>query len=181
MSAYGFWLPNDPRGSWSKYVGSADLMKFGRATKVETHRSVAHVKHDISKRQSAKQELKSPPVQFTSQQAMSIARGFSTAVDEAEYIVYACCILPQHVHLVIEQHARPIRRIAGHLKARSTRQLRDDGLYTFGAESPWASGCWAVFLNSPEAITRSIRYVERNPQKEGKRKQTWKFVSAYPG
>lgn len=22
MTAYGFWLPNDPRGSWSEFVGA---------------------------------------------------------------------------------------------------------------------------------------------------------------
>jgi len=22
LTAYGFWLPNDPRGSWSDFVGS---------------------------------------------------------------------------------------------------------------------------------------------------------------
>ena len=30
--AYGFWLPNDPRGSWSDFVGSWELLRFGRAT-----------------------------------------------------------------------------------------------------------------------------------------------------
>lgn len=33
FSAYGFWLPNDPRGSWSNFVGSWDLFRYGRATK----------------------------------------------------------------------------------------------------------------------------------------------------
>jgi len=22
LTAYGFWLPNDPRGSWSEFVGA---------------------------------------------------------------------------------------------------------------------------------------------------------------
>ncbi len=26
---YGFWLPNDPRGSWSDFVGSWELYRFG--------------------------------------------------------------------------------------------------------------------------------------------------------
>ncbi len=36
LSAYGFWLPNDPRGSWSDFVWSWELAKFGPATKVST-------------------------------------------------------------------------------------------------------------------------------------------------
>ena len=30
--AYGFWLPNDPRGSWSDFVASWELLRFGKAT-----------------------------------------------------------------------------------------------------------------------------------------------------
>ena len=30
---YGFWLPNDPRGSWSDFVASWELLRFGAATK----------------------------------------------------------------------------------------------------------------------------------------------------
>ncbi len=34
FSAYGFWLPNDPRGSWSDFVRPWELLRFDRATKV---------------------------------------------------------------------------------------------------------------------------------------------------
>ena len=36
ITAYGFWLPNDPRGSWSDFVGAWELLRFGRATKTES-------------------------------------------------------------------------------------------------------------------------------------------------
>ena len=39
FSAYGFWLPNDPRGSWSDFVGSWELQRFGPATKVNVRHS----------------------------------------------------------------------------------------------------------------------------------------------
>jgi hypothetical protein len=42
ITAYGFWLPNDPRGSWSTWVGAWELFQAGGpATKVATTRSVA--------------------------------------------------------------------------------------------------------------------------------------------
>ena len=41
FSMYGFWLPNDPRGSGSDYVANWDLFRFGPATKVNTRHSVA--------------------------------------------------------------------------------------------------------------------------------------------
>jgi hypothetical protein len=46
FSAYGFWLPNDPRGSWSDFIRSWELFRFGPATKTTARRSVAHREHD---------------------------------------------------------------------------------------------------------------------------------------
>jgi REP element-mobilizing transposase RayT len=179
FSAYGFWLPNDPRGSWSNFVASWDLLKFGNATTVTTRRSVAHVKHDAVRRWAAKMELQYPPVRFTGVQALSIARGFSAAIRDGGYVVHACCILPDHVHLVVQDHMRPIRRIVGHLKSASTRQLQADGKYTFSTAASWGRNCWAVYLRSPGDIRRAVRYVENNPLKERKRKQVWSFVCPF--
>jgi REP element-mobilizing transposase RayT len=181
FSAYGFWLPNDPRGSWSNFVGAWELFKFGPATKVSTHRSVAKIPHNSNARRAAKLELKYPAIRFTGVQAISIAQGFLTAIQNAKYIIHACCILPDHVHLVVRDHIRPVRQIVGHLKADSTRQLRLDGHCTFSPISPWGKGCWAVYLHSPSDIQRAISYVENNPLKEGKRKQNWSFVTEYVG
>ncbi len=116
FTAYGFWLPNDPRGSWSEWVASWELLKYGRATKVDHGRSVARVKHDADLRRAAKQSLKYSPVLFTGLQARSIARGFSRAIDEGDYPVHACSILPDHVHLVIGDHERRFQQITSHLR-----------------------------------------------------------------
>src|SRR5581483_11392251 len=50
FSMYGFWLPNDPRGSGSDYIASWELFRFGPATKTNSRRSVAGVPHDVAKR-----------------------------------------------------------------------------------------------------------------------------------
>ena len=50
VSAYGFWLPNDPRGSWSEFVGAWDLFRAGgRAMRdqVTERRSYAADPHDL--------------------------------------------------------------------------------------------------------------------------------------
>ena len=49
IGAYGYWLPNDPRGSGSSYVYSDALRQFGEATKVTTRHSVAAKPHDVKK------------------------------------------------------------------------------------------------------------------------------------
>jgi len=64
LTAYGFWLPNDPRGSWSDFVGAWELVRFGRATKTDERRSLAKKRHDRRTRLAAKDALKYPPVRF---------------------------------------------------------------------------------------------------------------------
>jgi len=184
FSAYGFWLPNDPRGSWSDFVRSWELVRFGKATKVDTTRSVANVSHDHDLRFAAKEALRYPPVVFTGRQALSVSKGFAQAIAESGYSIHACAIMPEHVHMVIARHERSIERIVGHLKARATQQLREDGLHPLQAfahgdqapPSPWGRRGWHVFLDNDEAIARAVQYVESNPEKEGKPPQKWSFV-----
>jgi REP element-mobilizing transposase RayT len=176
---YGFWLPNDPRGSWSDFVWSWELLKFGKATKVTTSRSLAHDPHDRSRRLAAKQALKHPPVVLNWRQARAVARGFAQAMKESGYIVHACSIMPEHVHMVIGRTSRQITQVVGHLRARATQQLFKEALFPNDGRPVWAQGCWKVFLDSHEDVVRAIEYVERNPEKEGKRRQQWPFITPY--
>jgi len=184
FSTYGFWLPNDPRGSWSDWVRNWELLRYGPATKVETRRSVAGVKHDAVLRKQAKQALAYPEVFLTGQQALAVGVGFSTAAAESNYTILVCSILPQHVHLVVGPHSRGIDRIVGHLKARATQQLNQQGIHPLAAyrqadgtiPSPWCRNCWKVFIYSPQHLRDAIKYVEDNPLKEGKPRQCWSFV-----
>src|SRR5205814_7127939 len=114
ISAYGFWLPNDPRGSWSDFVASWELLKFGPATKVTQRRSHAHEPHDANFRRAAKRALKYPAVRFNDAQRNAIAAGFGRACDDWKYACLACCIGHDHAHLVFRRHARQITVIAGH-------------------------------------------------------------------
>jgi REP element-mobilizing transposase RayT len=188
VSTYGFWLPNDPRGSWSDFVRSWELLRFGKATKITTRHSVAAVAHDVGKRLAAKQSLAYPEVHLSGVQALSVANGFRAAIEEARYIVFACSILPQHVHMVFGPHERDIRRIAGHLKARATQRLSADALHPLAryrqkdgtVPSPWGRKGWVVYLYSERHLIQAIKYVAENPLKESKRRQSWSFVQPYP-
>jgi len=181
FGAYGFWLPNDPRGSWSTFVGSWELRRFGQATKVTDRHSLARNQHDHKQRQAAKEVLKFPPVVFTGHQAVAVAAGFQESSVESGYTLFACAILPEHVHLVIGRQEREIKRVVGHLKGRATQRLKTSGHWTNAERPVWSRGCWTVFLNSPDDVWRAIRYVEENPSKEGKRRQHWSCVTPYDG
>ncbi len=187
LTAYGFWLPNDPRGSWSDFVRHWELLRFGDATKVATRHSLAARPHDRRARESAKRALRYPPVRFSGRQALAIGVGFKRAIEESGYAVHACSILPDHVHLVIARHDHRIEQIAAHLKGRATQQLSAEGIHPLAehceadgsAPSAWARKSWSVFLHTDGRILAAIRYVEENPLKERKPKQRWSFVSPF--
>ncbi len=187
LSTYGFWLPNAPRGSWSDFVRSWELAQFGKATKVNTRQSVAAATHDLRQRQAAKQCLKYPEVFLSGPQARSVGVGFRQTVEESEYRVHACSILPQHIHLVLGPHQRDFRRIVGHFKARATQQLARDDLHPLATyrekdgtiPSPWARKGWLVYIFSEEHMRAAIQYTINNPLREGKPIQHWSFITAY--
>lgn len=43
LPMYGFWLPNDPRGSWSDFVASWELARFGETTRHLEQRTFAQL------------------------------------------------------------------------------------------------------------------------------------------
>jgi REP element-mobilizing transposase RayT len=183
LSTYGFWLPNDPRGSWSTEVRSPGLRPFGPATTVSDRRSVAHATHNITLRLRAKKSLKYPAVRFDGLQALSVANGFAKQVRKSGYIIHACAILPSHVHLVIRRHSYDISQIVRLLRQSATMQLLSDGRHPFAAirtpkrlVSVWGQSYWEDWLYKTEDVPRFIKYVENNPVKEGKRRQRWSFV-----
>ncbi len=182
--AYGFWLPNDPRGSWSDYVGSYELAKFGPATKTDARHSVAGHPHDRAARLATKKALKHAPVLFTGIQARAIGRGFAQYISSAEVICHAFAILPDHVHLVLEDHRLTAESLMVQLKGAASKQMLAEQIHPFqnhGDKRPkcFARGQWKVFLNTPDDVRRAIDNVERNPIKDGKPRQNWSFVTAY--
>lgn len=179
FTAYGSWLPNDPRGSGSKSVGSWPLFAHGGATRLEDRSvSVAGRSFDPAWRDAARADLKFPPVVWTGVQAVAIARGFEQSVNESEYRLWALAILPDHVHVVVAEHATSPTRIAGHLKGRATQELRAS--CGWPPDQPvWGKRSWVSWLNSDDAVLAAIRYVEENPVKAGLKPQRWRIVTPY--
>jgi len=188
FSAYGFWLPNDPRGSWSEFVGAWELfLAGGKATKTDEWRSLARDKHDWQKRLAVKGELARPPVKFTGIQARAIGHGFRDYVVRSGLQVWACSIMPDHVHLVVGPVRTTVEYTVNRLKGAATRALIAEQLHPFAHLVPtgeippkcWARGEWKVFIFDDEHIASAIRYVENNPVKDGLPPQRWSFVTPY--
>jgi REP-associated tyrosine transposase len=186
FGVYGFWLPNDPRGSWSTWVASWELYRHGPATKTRARRSLAGLPHDLRRRSAAKVALKYPPVRLNGTQALAVGRGFKQAAVEADYIILACSILPEHVHLVLRRSDRRVELMIAHLKRRATQCLGREGLHPLAncarsdgsRPSPWARGSWCVYLNTELQTQRAIDYVVENLCKEGKPEQRWSLVQS---
>lgn len=179
FTAYGFWLPNDPRGSWSEVIRVFELLKYGGPTKVNTRQSVAGVQHDWRLRHEAKRALRHPPVSFDGVQSRAIALGVKHAAEESDYRVHALTVLPEHLHLVIAWHRKHADIIAAHIKARMTHAMNEREVNPATGFSPWARNHWCVYIDDAEHMRTAVRYVEKNPLKENKPRQKWSFVVPY--
>ena len=177
---YGFWLPNDPRGSWSERVFAVALQPFGEATKVNTRHSRAHDQHDHQKRWEAKKHLMFPPVRLTGQQALVVSQAMADVVAEIQLAVYACCIMLDHVHFVMPPHERSKEAIVQYFKSAATKRLNERRLHPLeNQRSPWSRSFWDVYLHTEEQILRAVQYINNNPIKEGYKPQNWRFVTPY--
>src|SRR5438093_3305001 len=132
ITAYGFWLPNDPRGSWSDFVRAWELLRFGKATKTDERRSLARKQHDRARRLEAKKHLVREAVEFTGRQALAIAHGFADYCRRSGCIIYECAILPMHAHLVVARHRCVIEQVSRLLKGAASTALLNEGLHPFG-------------------------------------------------
>jgi len=173
FTTYGFWLPNEPRGSWSDFVASFDLLKFGPATKTHARRSLARRSYDPAVKKQMQAALRHPPVRFTRPQIEVIAAAFA----DTPYTFHALAVLPDHVHAVIAHTPRQIRQVVGHLKSEATRGLRARGW--FAGHTPWVQHGWNVYLDSDADVERAVGYVNANPLRAGMAAQDWAFVTPY--
>jgi hypothetical protein len=190
ITAYGFWLPNDLRGSGSDFVRRPELLPFGKATPVQVRHSVASApltRDQRATRFAAKNALTYPPVRFNQAQTIAIADGFADGVRRSGFVFYACAILPDHSHLVIGRHSYQIEQVANRLKGSASRILSERGIHPMaGARdargrlpSPWSAGLRKVFLNTPGEVIGRIRYARDNLTRAGLPEQNWAFVREY--
>ena len=179
LTAYGWWLPNDPRGSGSRTVASDIIAELG-----ELHHGRRRVQPPSAEIREfytrAEGVLKFPLLEFTSPEIPAIAEGLSEAMSRYRYTCHACAIMPDHVHLLIRKH----RDIAEEMieNVQEVVRLRLGSSPFRGPEHPvWSRSGWKVFLDHPDDIRRTIRYIRDNPLKRRMPAQQLAFVSEYDG
>lgn len=178
-TAYGWWLPNDPRGSMSHTIASDVIAELGELhygrRKVQPAAQVVREFHD-----RAKDVLQFPLQQLGAAEIAAVADAFGESTDAHRYTCYACAIMPDHVHLLIRKHKHSAEQMIGHFQ--QAGRLRLSSLRFRTTDHPvWGGPGWKVFLDHPDDVRRTIRYIEGNPAKWGLAPQRWPFVRAYDG
>jgi REP element-mobilizing transposase RayT len=179
MTAYGWWLPNDPRGGTSRTVGCDIIGEFGELH--QGRRRVQPPSGEIRKFYThAEGALKHPLLEFSHREIVAIADELAQSMSRYRYTCYACAIMPNHVHLIIRKHKDSAEQMIENLQ-RSCR-LRLSSLSLREPDHPvWARSGWKVFLDHPDDIRRTIRYIRQNPLKRKMPEQEWTFVVEYDG
>ena len=174
-TAYGTWLPNDPRGSGSHAVASHALaelgpLHYGRRKKQPARQIVG----DFYRR--AEPLLIHPVMRFAEEHIAIAGEALAEVVSAETYTCYGCAILPDHVHVIVRKHKHKAEEMIDRLQVSSRLRL---SRFLAPNHPVWTLGGWKSFLSSPDAVRSAVRYVEHNPIKARLAPQRWPFVRSY--
>jgi REP element-mobilizing transposase RayT len=178
-TAYGWWLPNDPRGSTSRGVAVKPIAQlgphhFGRKVDQPSSREIREF-YD-----RAEKVLKHQLLTFDDEDIECIACGFARTIQTRRYTCYACAIMPDHVHVLIRKHRDKAEQMIDDLQQESRCALVT-GERRAADHPVWGGPGWKVFQNSQRQIETTIEYIRQNPMKIDRPVQEWGFVKKYDG
>ncbi len=178
-TAYGCWLPNDPRGSMSRHVAIELISGLGEhhyGRKQDQPRS-----HQLRQfYDQAKHILTHELLTFEPEDIAILACSFARTIKTEKYTCYACALMPDHVHMLIRKHRDRAEDMIAKLQAASRKALRDAKRRSL--EHPvWGGPGWKVFQNTSRHMRTTIEYIRQNPVKISRPIQEWDFVTPYDG
>jgi REP element-mobilizing transposase RayT len=178
-TAYGWWFPNDPRGSWSKELWVPAIRELGNESgnmqrgRQRVQPSPVHLREWLKKAQGS---LKHMPVTLDMNARKVVRNAINEQVDLHDYIVPAIAVRADHVHVIVRRHCRhTFQRMVQAFKSVSTRALHkhflladlparreEDSTATKDVRNPvWSRGYWMRYLDNDEAIAIATAYVKR--------------------
>jgi REP element-mobilizing transposase RayT len=169
FTTYGTWLPNDPRGSFSKQIYNQKLaviapIKYGKQKNIPDKENLNKFWSDSSKILDCK------PYFIDEKSRQIIADSFAHTINGLKLKTPACAIMKDHIHIIILHTEYKIGYIVNQLKSTATKNLNL-------TETPWTEGYWKVFISNIETLQSAIAYVNSNPVSAGMPRQSWEFVS----
>jgi REP element-mobilizing transposase RayT len=178
-TAYGWWLPNDPRGSSSQEIRVEPIAELG-----EHHYGRKAVQPPSSEIRefydSARPVLAHALLRFSDEDVAILAMSFAQTIRRCRYTCYACAIMPDHIHMLIRKHRDQAEQMLAELQ-NDSRDALIAAERRRGNHPVWGGPGWKVFLNTREDVERTVRYIENNPIKAGLPPQHWDFVQPYDG
>jgi len=169
FTTYGTWLPNDPRGSYSRAIYNDQLRMIGRIQ--YGRQNPTPTKDVLMKFWTAATPRLARPAFFIDDNARPIiAAGFGSVVERLGIKVPACAIMNDHVHVLTLACQYRIEYIVNQLKGAATRALKLK-------QTPWTRGCWKVFIDDNETLVAAVNYIRANPIYAGLPAQSWDFVT----
>lgn len=178
-TAYGWWLPNDPRGSTSREVRCAAIaglgqLHYGRKRVQPAGRVIQEF------REAARSVLKHALLTLSDDEVQAAADGFAAVIRRRNYTCYGCAVMPDHVHVLIRKHRDLAETMIGHLQDASRTEVLQ-----LGRRAPdhpvWGGPGWKVYLETQADIRRTVGYIRQNPAKARRPAQHWPFVEQYNG
>jgi hypothetical protein len=143
-TAYGWWLPNDLRGSMSKTI-RCDLIKdlgdlhYGRKRVQPKSRSIREFY------QQAKPELQHELLEFREAEREIIAQSFAKTIQRERYTCYGFVLMNDHTHLCIRKHRQLAEEMILTFQEYSRRALIEAGLRVKGSSGVGRPGMEGVF------------------------------------
>jgi putative transposase len=111
---------------------------------------------------------------------------------EERYELLAWCVMPNHVHVLVDARMTPLSKLVQNWKVRTENQVRKL-LALVGTKTQinlpgrcpalqfkWQREYWDTFMRDEKQTGKAIRYIENNPVKAGlcRTLEEWSFSSA---
>jgi len=172
FTTYGTWLPNDPRGSYSKAIYNAELaelgcIQYGRQNPQPGRPEMRRF------RTATVPRLSRPPYYIDHATRPIIAGAFAEVVGRLSLTMAACAIMNDHVHLLVLRSKHRIEYLVNQFKGGATAALKL-------RRTPWTRRGWNVFINDEQTLYAAAEYIGANPEVAGMKPQRWNFVTPLP-
>lgn len=177
LTAYGHWLPNDPRGSMSKETLSARLLPLGKGHPGRQERQPS--REDLREfHRQAGERLDHPVLWFEDAERQALADALGEVVRSEGLTCYACSILSGHVHILIRKHRFKGEEMLALFKEAGRKALRQGG--RFPADHPvFSTDSCDVYKSDPRSVRNCIAYINEHYLKHGLAPVACGFLSPY--
>jgi REP element-mobilizing transposase RayT len=124
--------------------------------------------------------LKHDLLTFSDSEIAVIGETFGKVIRRRPYTCYAAAIMPDHVHLLVRRHRDTAEEMIAGLQEASREAVLKLGERS-ATHPVWGGPGWKAYLETVDDFVRVARYIEENPIKARRPRQTWDFVQAYDG